>query len=40
MEKVTNQRLEFLKFNSDVPSHATEKLAQTMASYSQEKHKI
>lgn len=40
MEKVSNQRLKFLEFNSDAPSHAVEKLAQTLASYSQEKHKI
>lgn len=40
MEKVINQRLKFLKFNSDAPSPAIEKLAQTLASYSWEKHKI
>lgn len=31
MEKATDQRLKFLKFNSDAPSHAIEQLAQILA---------
>lgn len=39
-DKVTNQRLKFLKFNSGAPSHAIDKLARTLATYSQEKYNI